>query len=47
MHNVQALMQNDTIQMILWVNTHKVMLCVTMTLTVAVLDWLPDKNYSQ
>ena len=37
MYNVRALMQNDTLQMILWVTTHKGMVCVTMILTTAVL----------
>ena len=38
MRNVHALKQNNTIQIILWVNTHKVMVCFTITLTAAVLE---------
>ena len=42
MCNVPVLMQNDTIQMIIWLITHKVTVCVTMTLTTAVLKYLPN-----
>ena len=36
MRNVPTLMQNYMVQMMLWVTSHKVMVCVTTTLTVAV-----------
>ena len=37
MHNIHTLMQNGIVQMILWVTTLKVTLCVTTTLTMAVM----------
>ena len=37
MRNVLALMQNGAVWMILWVTTYNVMVCVTMTLPMAVL----------
>ena len=38
MRNVPTLMQNDMVRMMLWVTTHKVTVCVTMTLKMAVLS---------
>ena len=36
-HSVQALMKNYMVQMIMWVTTHNVMLCVTINLPIVVL----------
>ena len=38
MRNVPTLTQNDMVRMMLWVTSHKVTVCITMTLTVAVLS---------
>ena len=39
--NVHTRMQKATVRMMLWATTHKVMVCFTMTMTMAVLEQLP------
>ena len=45
MHVVQALIKTGMVQMIMYITTHNVILCVTIILPKVVLKYLLNQNY--